>query len=171
MSDSVRPRRWQPTRLPRPWNSPGKNTGVGCHFLVQCMKVKIENEVAQSCPTHGDPMDYSPLGSSIHGIFQARVLDWGAIAKGSKKKDFLSVAFLKNVCMISCFSCVWLFATLWTVAHQAPLSMGFSRQEYWSGLLWPPAGDLPNPGINPASPVTPALQADSVPLNHPGSTP
>ena len=68
------------------------------------MKVKIENEVAQSCPTHGDPMDYSPLGSSIHGIFQARVLDWGAIAKGSKKKDFLSVAFLKNVCMISCFS-------------------------------------------------------------------
>ena len=70
----------QPTRLPRPWDSPGKNTGVGCHFLLQCMKVKIESEVAQSCPTLSDPMDCSPLGSSIHGIFQARVLEWGAIA-------------------------------------------------------------------------------------------
>ena len=69
-----------PPRLPRPWDSPGKNTGVGCHFLLQCMKVKSESEVAQSCPTLSDPMDYSPLGSSVHGIFQARVLEWGAIA-------------------------------------------------------------------------------------------
>ena len=76
MSDSVRPHRRQPTRLPRPWDSPGKNTGVGCHFLLQCMKVKSENEVAQSCPTLSDPMDCSPPGSSIHGIFQARVLEW-----------------------------------------------------------------------------------------------
>ena len=80
MSDSVRPQRRQPTRLPRPWDSPGKNTGVGCHFLLQCMKVKSESEVAQSCPTLRDPMDCSPPGSSIHGIFQARVLEWGAIA-------------------------------------------------------------------------------------------
>ena len=80
MSDSVRPHRWQPTRLPRPWDSPGKNTGVGCHFLLQCMKVKSESEVAQSCPIPSDPMDRSPPGSSIHGIFQARVLEWGAIA-------------------------------------------------------------------------------------------
>ena len=72
--------RRQPTRLRRPWNSPGKNTGVGCHFLLQCMKVKSESEVAQSCPTLSDPMDCSPPGSSIHGIFQARVLEWGAIA-------------------------------------------------------------------------------------------
>ena len=126
MSDSVRPQRWQPTRLRRPWDSPGKTTGVGCHFLLQCMKVKSEREVAQSCPTlrdHGlqstrrlhpwdfpgkstgvgchcllqcmkvksqsevtqscltlcDPMDCSPPGSSIHRIFQARVLVWGAI--------------------------------------------------------------------------------------------
>ena len=66
MSDSVRPQRWQPTRLPRPWDSPGKNTGVGCHFLLQCMKVKSESEVAQSCPTPSDPMDCSPPGSSVY---------------------------------------------------------------------------------------------------------
>ena len=80
MSDSVRPHRWQPTRLPRPWDSPGKNTGVGCHFLLQCMKVKSESEVAQSCLTLSDPMDCSP---------------------------------------------------------PAPLSLGFSRQEYWSGVPLP----------------------------------
>ena len=79
MSDSVRPHRWQPTRLPRLWDSPGKNTGVGCHFLLQCMKGKSESEVAQSCTTLRDPMDCSPPGSSVHGIFQARVLEWGAI--------------------------------------------------------------------------------------------
>ena len=66
-------------QLPRPWDSSGKNTGVGCHFLLQCMKVKRESEVAQSCPTLSDRMDWSPPGSSIHGIFQARVLEWGAI--------------------------------------------------------------------------------------------
>ena len=80
MSDSVRPHRQQPTRLPRPWDSPGKNTGMGCHFLLQCMKVKRESEVAQSCPTLSDTMDCSLPGSSVHGIFQARVLEWGAIA-------------------------------------------------------------------------------------------
>ena len=79
MSDSVRPHRQQPTSL-RHWDSPGKNTGVGCHFLLQCMKVKSQSEVAKSCPTLSDPMDCSPPGSSIHGIFQARVLEWGAIA-------------------------------------------------------------------------------------------
>ena len=65
---------------PHPWNSPGKNTGMSCHFLLQCMKVKSESEVAQSFPTLRDPMDCSLPGSSIHGIFQARVLEWGAIA-------------------------------------------------------------------------------------------
>ena len=80
MSNSVRPHRRQPTRLPRPWDFPGKNTGVGCHFLLQCMKVKSESEVAQSYPTLSDPMDCSLPGSSIHGIFQARVLEGGAIA-------------------------------------------------------------------------------------------
>ena len=80
MSNSVRPHRRQPTGLPRPWDSPGKNTGVGCHFLLQCMKVKSESEVAQLCLTLRNPMDCSLPGSSIHGIFQARVLEWGAIA-------------------------------------------------------------------------------------------
>ena len=79
MSDSVRPHRWLPTRLPRPWDSPGRNTGVGCHFL-HCVKVKSESDVAQSCPTLSNPMDCSLSGSSTHGIFQARVLEWGAIA-------------------------------------------------------------------------------------------
>ena len=77
------PRR-QPTRLPRPWGSPGKNTGVGCHGLLQCMKVKREREVAQSCSTLPDPMDCSLPGSSAHGIFQATGLEWGAIAFSNK---------------------------------------------------------------------------------------
>ena len=80
VSDSVQLHRRQPTRMPCPWDSPGKNTGVGCHFLLQCMQVKSESEVAQSCPTLSNPMDCSLPGSSIHGIFQARVLEWGAIA-------------------------------------------------------------------------------------------
>ena len=79
------PHRRQPTRLLRPWDSPGKNTGVGCHFLLQCMKVKSESEVAQLCPTLSDPMDCSLTGSSLHGIFQARVLEWGAIQAKSMK--------------------------------------------------------------------------------------
>ena len=73
-------RRRQPSRLLCPWDSPGKNIGVGCHFPLQCMKVKSESEVVQSCPTLSDPMDCSLPGSSIHGIFQARVLEWVAIA-------------------------------------------------------------------------------------------
>ena len=80
VSDSVRPHRWQPSRLRRPWDSPGKNTGVGCHFFLQCMKVKSESEVAQSCLTLCDPMDCSLPGSSVHGIFQARGLESVAIA-------------------------------------------------------------------------------------------
>ena len=80
MSNSVRPQRRQPTRPRHPWDSPGNKTRVGCHFLLQCMKVKCESEVAQSCPTPSDPMDYSLPGSSIHGIFQARLLEWVAIA-------------------------------------------------------------------------------------------
>ena len=124
MSDSVQPHRWQPTSLHRPWDSPGKNTGVGCHFLLQCRKVKVKSlsrirlfatpwtaahqappsmgfsrqeywsgmplpsptrlpqsvsSVAQSCPTLCDPMDCSLPGSLVHGIFQARVLEWDAI--------------------------------------------------------------------------------------------
>ena len=80
MPDSVQSQRRQPTSLPRPWDSPGKNTGVGCHFLLQYMKVNSKIEVTQLCPTLSNPTDYSLPGSSVHGIFQARVLEWGALA-------------------------------------------------------------------------------------------
>ena len=95
MSDSVRPHRRQPTRLRRPWHSPGKNTGVGCHFLLQCMKVKRESEVTELYPTLSDPMDGSLPGSSVHGILQARVLEWSVIAFSDKKTiDYLSLCEL-----------------------------------------------------------------------------
>ena len=125
---TVRPHRWQPTRLPRPWDSPGKNTGVGCHFLLQCLKEKSESEAAQSCPTFSNPMDCSLPGSSVHGISQARVLEWGAISISNTWKWKVKEKSLSRV---------RLFATPWTVAHQAPPSMGFSRQEYWSGVPSP----------------------------------
>ena len=91
VSNSVWLHRWQSARLPRPWDSPGKNTGVGCHFLLQCMKVKSESEVAQSCPTLSEPMDCSPPGFSNHGIFQARVLEWGAIAFSINDYRYLEI--------------------------------------------------------------------------------
>ena len=89
MSNSVWPHRWKPIRLLCPWDSPGKNTGVGCHYLLQCMKVKSESEVTQLHPTLRDPMDCSLPGSSIHGIFQRRVLEWGAIACSESRIDGL----------------------------------------------------------------------------------
>ena len=121
MSDSVRPHRWQPTRLSHPWDSSGKNTGVGCHFLLQCMKVKSENEVAQSCTTLSDPMDCSLPGSSVHGIFQARVLEWDAISfsdmeqqNGSNlEKEYIKVvychpAYLTYMQITSCRMSGWM---------------------------------------------------------------
>ena len=80
VSDSVQAHRWQPTRVPSPWDSTGKNTEVGCHFFLQCIKVKSESEVIQSCLTLSNPMDCSLPGSSVHGIFQARILEQVAIA-------------------------------------------------------------------------------------------
>ena len=104
MSDSVRPHRRQPTRLPRPWDSPGKNTGVGCHSLLQCMKVKSESEVAQSRPTLHDPTDCSPPGSSVHGIFQARVLEWGAIAFSNRRYSVLIYNVFYTYCLNRLYS-------------------------------------------------------------------
>ena len=124
----------------------------GLPFLSPMHERKRESEVARLCLTLSDPMDCSPPGSSIHGILQARVLEWVAIS-------------FSNACMLSCFSRVQLCVTPWTVAHQAPLSMGFSRQEYWSVLPFPSPEDLPNSGIKPGSP---ALQADSLHLSHQG---
>ena len=108
MSDSVWPHRRQPTRLPRPWGSPGKNTGVGCHFLLQRRKVKSESEVAESCPTLCDPMDCGPPGSSVHGIFQTKVLEWGAIALFTFKViidivELISTVFVTVFCKLPLF--------------------------------------------------------------------
>ena len=89
MSNSVRPHRRQPTRLHHPWDSPGKNTGVGCHFLLQCMIVKSESEVAQLCLTLSNPMDWSLLGSSIHGVFQAKEY-WNGVWLPSLRKTSTS---------------------------------------------------------------------------------
>ena len=118
MSDSVRSHRRQSARLPHPWDSPGKNTGVGCHFLLQCMKVKRESEVAQLCPTLSDPMDCSPPGSSVHGIFQARVLEWGAIAFSI---DIINLYFiLFSVLFINFFYFIilyWFCNTLTWIRH------------------------------------------------------
>ena len=139
--------------------------------------------VTKSCPTC-NRMDCSPLGSSVHGIPQATVLEWVAIPfsrRFSWPRDQTCISCIGKwilyhqatreacACMLSHFSRVRFFVTLWTVACQAPLSMGFSRQEYWSG--WPclPPGDLPDLGIKPASPAAPLLQADSLPMSHQGS--
>ena len=125
VSDSVRPHRRHPTRLRRPWDSPGKNTGVGCHFLLQCMKVKSESEVAQSCPTLSDPMGCSLPGSSAHGIFQARVLEWGTIAFSGKiprgwhvPSKWRTMRCLEHIKMwriiwVDICSCLWSPSPLW----------------------------------------------------------
>ena len=96
----MRPHRRQPTRLPSPWDSPGKNTGVGCHFLLQHKKVKSDSEVAQSCPTLRDCMDCSLPCSSVHGIFQARVLEWVAIAFSQFDLTLLWMNTLTWYCLI-----------------------------------------------------------------------
>ena len=95
LRDSVQPHRWQPTRLPRPWVSPGKNTGVGCHFLLQCMKVKSESEVTQSCPTLSDLMDCSPPGSSIHGF--SRQEYWSGVSlREAALKNWLTFSGIRK---------------------------------------------------------------------------
>ena len=139
MPDSLRCHGLQPARLLCPWDFPGKSTGVGCHFLLQCMKVKSESEVAQSCPTLRDPMDCSPPGSSARGIFQARVLEWGAIAfsdrhiytalNGSVLDFRMHVRVYRHSVMPDSLRPHGL-----PVACQGPLSMGFSRREYWRWL-------------------------------------
>ena len=165
MSDSVRPQRLQPTRLPRPWDSPGKNTGVGCHFLLQCMKVESESEVAQSCLTLSDPMACSLPGSSFHGIFQARVLEWGAIAFSG-----VCVYIYIYMCLCLC-SVAQLCPALCDPMDYSPpwtLSMGFFRHQYWSRSPFLSPKDLPHPGIEPVSLMSPALQADYLPAEPSG---
>ena len=106
--------RWQPTRLPRPWDSPGKNTGVGCHFLLQCMTVKRDSEVAQSCPTPRDPMDCSPPGSSIHGVFQARVLERGS---GTKSQCLFYLIYKDTLCLLRTYTALNKHKLSLTLSH------------------------------------------------------
>ena len=116
------PHRRQPTRLPCPWDSPGKNTGVGCHFLLQCMKVKSQSEVTQLCPTLSDPMDCSLLGSSVCGIFQARVLEWVASACSGPCSSLL--LFFKHSLCLLLFWFVFLIFFYWSILplqHGEPL--------------------------------------------------
>ena len=135
MSDYVRPHGWLPTRLPRPWDSPGKNTGVGCHFLLQCMKVKSESEVAQLCPTLHNPMDCSLPGSSGHGIFQARVLEWSAIAFSHSNASTSQ------------------FYTLSRLLCPRDSPDRYTGVGFFALLQ----GNLPTPGIKPTSLMSPAL--------------
>ena len=146
VSDSVQPHRWQPTRLPHPWDSPGKNTGVGCHFLLQCRKVKSESEVAQSCPTLSDPMDYSPPGSSVHGIFQARVLEWGAIAFS---RCVLARHYSNNYTNDCKCASVWM---LWRKSKMEMCIRGLWFREVWKVFLRKWWAELMS--VKPASELT-----------------
>ena len=120
MSDSVWPRRRQPTRLCSPWDSPGKTTEVGCHFLLQCMKVKSESEVTQSCLTLHNPMDCSLPGSSIHGIFQARVLEWGAIAFSEDQMGSILITPIQILQWAA--GCVWATPQPGNLTYPLPLN-------------------------------------------------
>ena len=162
-----------------------------CSQNWTCLYVgKVKVSVTQSCPALCDSMDHSPPDSSVHGILQARILEWVAISFSKWTQGF---------CIAGKFFTIWttrealhvgdllyletgayrrwkrkslsrvgLFATPWTVGHQVPLSMRFSRQQYWSGLPCPPQGELPNSRIKQRSP---ALQVDSLLSKPPGKPP
>ena len=153
------PHRQQPIRLPRPWDSPGKNTGVSCHFLLQCMKVKMKVKslscvqllatpwtAAYQAPPRGDCKRY--CGRCLPSS--------GETTKIRESKCSRNYTHPKK--KVKSLSSVWLFVTQWTVAYRAPPSMEFSRQEHWSGLPFLPPGDIPNSWIKPRSPT---LQTDS----------
>ena len=128
MSDSAWPHRRQPTRLLCPWDSPGKKPGVGCHFLLQCMQVKSESEVAQSCPTLSDPMDCSLPGSSVHGIFQARVLEWGAIAFSDLHHRYWQTFQIRTLLPIKRTSC-WAFTGAYHWDRGTDVSTSWTTQQ------------------------------------------
>ena len=142
MSDSVRPHRQQPTRLPRPWDSPDNNTGVGCHFLLQCTKMKRESEVAQSCPTLHNPMDCSLPGSSVHGIFLARGLEWGAIALSVNYHGILQKVNSQQLLISLNFSVSGLYFTdrLYAVLQSSEIKLLYYLDKIgciWDCANWP----------------------------------
>ena len=119
----------QPTRVSHPWDSPGKNTGVSCHFLLQCMRVKSESEITQLCPSLSDPMDCSLPGFSIHGIFQARVLEW--VASAFSNSRFIS----------GCYYCLVLLQGVSLSFEHSTLTKKTEKQKKFSGLV---TGDKSN---------------------------
>ena len=144
----------QPARLLCPPHSPGKNTGVGCHSLFQGI-----------FPTQGSNL----------GFLHCRQILYHLTHQGSPthiikliKMKLTKIKSILRACVRSHFSCVWLFVTFGTGVHQAPLSMGFSKQEYWSGLPWSPLGDLPNPGTEPTCLMSSVLADGSLPQVPPG---
>ena len=152
----MQPHRRQPTRLPRPWDSPGKNTGVGCHFLLQCIKMKVKS--LSRVRLLATPWTAAYQAPPSMGF--SRQEYWSGVSLPSPllPTSCVNLSKLLNllvlcacVCVLSRFSCVWFFATLWTVACQALPSMGFSRKKYWSGLPCPSSGRLPDPRIKPVS--------------------
>ena len=148
------------------------------HVSDKGLHVFVHAKLLQSCPVLWDPPDCSSPGSSVHGILQARIPEWTAMPPPGNlyTQEFnprllfllhwqVSSLPLKVKVKVKLLSHVQLFATSWTVAYQAPLSMRFSRQEYWSGLPFPSPGDLPDPGIEPRSP---ALESDALTSEPPG---
>ena len=154
----MRPHRWQPTRLPRPWDSPGKNTGVGCHFLLQCVKVKSLSRVRPSVTPWSAAFQAPPsMGFS-------RQEYWSGVPL-----PVLSYCPLFPL-LLCCAKSLQLCLTLCDPMDCSPPSSsvhGFSRQEYWNRLPCPPPGDLPDPGIKPMPLTSPTWQARSLPLGPP----
>ena len=136
MSNSVRPHRRQPTRLSRPWDSPGKNVGVGCHFLLQCIKVKSESEVAQLCRTPSDPMDCSLPGSSVHGIFQARVLERTLISHLLQNKNSTLIYFLwplkSKLCIFQCRKITYIISKMAYIISKRVMKTGRYYKMLWN---------------------------------------
>ena len=128
----------QPTSLLRPWDFPGKSTGVGCHFLLQCMKVKSESEVAQSCPTLSNPMDCSPPGYSVHGIFQARVLEWGTIAFSKSPSYSHSIPIFFPFSRLECkLNHTAVILWVWTLSLCSAVLHGLDAPEFFYPLtIW-----------------------------------
>ena len=133
MSDSVQPHRQQPTRLRHPWDSPGKNTGVGFNFLLQCIKVKSESKITQLCPALSDPMDCSLSGSSIHGIFQARVLEWGAMAFSASNLGGPVYSYVSR--LGAKYQCLGFIASGWLLVNGVPTAVRLAS--FPSSAQWP----------------------------------
>ena len=182
MCDSLQPCRLLISRLLCPWDSSGKKTGVGCHFLLQGIFLTLGSKLCLlrflRCR---QILTAELLGKPLSAYCKVMRQVWRNKAVRDKKADSCSLCKYITIltlyyscnsrvsdscCLVRLLSCVRLFATPWTIAYQAPPSMGFSRQEYWSGLPFPSPGDLPNPGIEPRSP---ALRAGALPSEPQGS--